>query len=676
MAEILWDTYRVPHVFAEDVADAFYGLAWAQMGNHPQLVCKLYAQARGRAAEQWGEGQVASDRWVRSMGIPERARAWRDRQSAEFLACLDAFAAGLNASAAAHGELIDERAAAVLPVDAVDVLAHAQRVVNFAFVADPVLNPTDPRRRPGSNAWAIGPARSASGNAMLLANPHLPWVEPFVLFEAHLVAPGLNLYGATLVGFPVLTIAFNDALGWTHTVSPYNGVTVYALELAAEGYWLDGEVRPFELDRQTLRVRERDCVREEPLVVRHAVHGPVVAERGGTAYAARIPGLDAPGALEQWWRMALARDLGEFEAALESLQIPALSVLYADRDGHILHLFNGRLPVRLRGSAEAWARPVPGHTTATIWTDVHRYADLPRAVDPPSGWLHNANDPPWTTTFPAVDAPERYPASMAPRGPMGLRAQRSARLLAEGGAFSLDSLVAAKFSTVAELANRVLDDLLGVAERRGDATVRRAAAVLRSWDRTTSPDSRGAVLFAAWADVAGVTTDRPFAEPWDERRPLSTPRGLADPDAALAALARAAATVEAAHGALDVAWGDAYAMRSGRVTVPASGGDEPLGVFQELWFAPVGEHRFTAVGGDTFTAAVEFSNPVRARVLLIYGNASQPPAAVDGEQLRLHARGELRHAWLTRAEVLQHLASRERHRYERRRSADDPAARR
>ena len=53
---------------------------------------------------------------------------------------------------------------------------------------------------------------------------------------------------------------------------------------------------------------------------------------------------------------------------------------------------------------------IPGTSSATLWTSTHPYDDLPRVVDPPSGWLQNANDPPWTTTFPAAIDPKRISA--------------------------------------------------------------------------------------------------------------------------------------------------------------------------------------------------------------------------------------------------------------------------
>ena len=170
----------------------------------------------------------------------------------------------------------------------------------------------------GSNGWAIAPSRSASGNAMLLANPHLLWSDLFLWYEAQITAPGIDAYGATLVGIPVLAIAFNDNLGWTHTVNTHDGWDAYQLELADDGYRFDGKVRPFETKTVSLKIKQNDgTLQEQPLVVKSSVHGPVVSEKDDKATALRVVGLDQPGVLEQWWDMARSQNLAEFENALQ-----------------------------------------------------------------------------------------------------------------------------------------------------------------------------------------------------------------------------------------------------------------------------------------------------------------------------------------------------------------------
>jgi len=63
--------------------------------------------------------------------------------------------------------------------------------------------------------------------------------------------------------------------------------------------------------------------------------------------------------------------------------------------------------------------------------------------------------------------------------------------------------------------------------------------------------------------------------------------------------------------------------------------------------------------GDTYIAAIEFSQPVRAQVLTTYGNASQPNSPHIEDQLPLFARNQMRPAWRDREEIMAHLEARE-----------------
>ena len=712
--EILWDTWGVPHIYGQDAESLFRAMGWAQAASHGDLILKLYGQARGKAAQYWGEQYLDSDRYVRTMGIPSRAEKWYEAQSPTMRRYLDAFAAGINAYSQQNADQIADRFEAVLPLKGVDVLAHVQRVIHFNFVVNPQQissqNLTAASFSPGSNAWAIAPSHSASGNAMLLANPHLPWSDLYLWYETQLTAPGIDAYGAALVGMPILAIAFNNNLGWTFTVNTFDGWDTYALTLAEGGYRWKGGVRPFETETQTLKVKQADgTLRDEQLVIRRSIHGPVVGEKDGKAIALRVVGLDQPEIMAQFWDMARASNLQEFEKAVGRLQLPMFTIIYADREGHILHLFNGQVPVRTQGDWQYWRGVVPGDTAKTLWTKYHTYQDLPRVLDPPSGWLQNANDPPWTTTFPPTINPDNYPAYMAPQF-MDFRAQRSAKMLMEdtqtglthcapptpqswgekhlipprfgeleqaqktekllvpprigelGGRsrkscqIGFEEMIADKFSSRMELADRILDDLIAAARQSGSKLAGEAADVLAAWDRKTEADSRGAVLFAVWA--RSLPTTNQFAIPWQPNSPLTTPDGLADPTGAVKALTTAATTVKLLYGALDVPWGEVVRLGYGQVDLPAQGGPGFLGIFRAIDIVPTTGGRFQSVAGDSYIAAIEFSNPVRAKVLTTYGNATQPGSVHIGDQLPLYVRNKLRPVWRTRQEIEANLESR------------------
>ncbi|BAY23343.1 peptidase S45, penicillin amidase [Calothrix sp. NIES-2100] len=657
--EILWDTYGIPHIYGKDAESAFQAFGWAQMQSHANLLLRLYGQARGKAAEYWGEDYLNSDKWVLTMGVPNRASSWYQAQNQAFRSYINGFVTGINTYAKAHPDLIDAQLEIVLPVKPEDVLAHLQRVLYFTFIVNPaeVANTTHTQPKAGSNGWAIAPKHSASGQAMLLANPHLLWSDLFLWYEAQVTAPGMNAYGATLVGIPVLAIAFNDRLGWTHTVNTHDGWDVYDLKLADGGYLLDNKVCPFTTEEFLLKVKQKNgSLVEQPLLVKSSVHGAVVQEKEGKAVALRVVGADRPGVLQQWWDMARSQNLSQFQKVLQRLQLPMFTVMYADREGHIMHLFNGLVPIRQQGDFQYWQGLIPGDTSTTLWTKMHPYQDLPRAIDPPSGWLQNANDPPWTTTFPAVIKANDYPAYMAPRGEMSFRAQSSAKMLAEDAKISFAEMIKYKHSTKMELAERILDDLIPAARKYGDELARRAADILAAWNRNADADSRGAVLFSFWWQE--MAENQVFSIPWSEDSPRTTPDGLKDPESAAKALQIAAAKVEKAYGKLDVAWGEVFRVRSGNLDLPANGGDGEQGIFRVLNFAPTNDNRFQAVAGDSYVAAIEFSQPVKAMALMSYGNATQPGSPHITDQLQLFTRKQLRPIWRTRREIFANLEER------------------
>jgi len=228
-------------------------------------------------------------------------------------------------------------------------------------------------------------------------------------------------------------------------------------------------------------------------------------------------------------------------------------------------------------------------------------------------------------------------------------------MLSEDDEITFDELIQYKHSTRMEMADRVLDELI-TAAREANATAQRAAEVLHNWDRKADAESRGAVLFAAWQRQMRGT--RLFAEPWNEQEPRATPRGLADRSAAVAALNRAVHDVEQSYGAIDVKWGDVYRLRMGARDLPANGGPGGLGIFRVVGYSPAGDGTFTATSGDSYIAAIEFSDPVRASVMVSYGNATQPHSSHVGDQLELFARKELRPAWRTREEIEANLEAR------------------
>jgi len=685
-AEILWDRYGIPHIFAADRESMFYAHGWAQMHNQANLLLRLYGESRGRAAEYWGASNGASnsanldlDRWTQLNGVPERAKAWYAAQDPTFRGYLDAFAKGINDFAKANPASIGAEYRVVLPVSGVDVVGHSLRAVHYgymgsrdrmntevrAFIRNDAVaelqTPSETESLAGSNTWAIGPSHSASGKAMLIINPHLAWGDTFYRYmQVHQVGPNYDHFGTPQIGFPVAVVGFNRHAGWGRTVNTIDTVDFYSLTVKEGQYLFDGQLRPFERETKTLKVKQADGVlREERLDIRRSVHGPVVFDENGVTIAMRVAGLDRPKMLEQWFRMGEAQTLEQFQAALRMMSVPMWNANYADDAGHIMLVFDGLVPRRNVRDYAYWSRVVPGDSSQTLWTDYLSFDELPKSIDPASGWHQNTNEPPWTMTLPQLDR-SKYPAYVAPTGDVlpQMRTLRSLRMITEDPKISYDQLIAKKHSTRMELADKVLPDLLKAANGATEA-----ARVLDKWDRQTDVDSRGAVLFQMFADryfsAASGGIAPKLRVKYDRSRPLESAYGLADPASALVALAEAADECRTLYGSLDVKWGDVFRFASGNADVPGNGGAGGSGLFRTIAFSRRVGNKFYAGSGETIVCAIEFAASQRAQCLLGYGNASQPGSAHLEDQLPFMSQKKLLPVLREKKDIESHLEQRE-----------------
>lgn len=718
--EIVWDDYGVPHIYGASEEDVLYGLGYAQMESHAETILRKVAMARGRMAEFFGPGpngvHIASDIRARSYRMGERAEKWLADGPEEQRRLLRAFCAGGAAYLRDHGETVEEKLKTLAPVGPVDVLIVTQYTIHFNMMLEQwnfdnivkawrrgkKLSSTEVSRRPaagGSNGWALSPAKTVSGRAILMGNPHLPWgvnqplpnLDLYQWFEAHLVVgdaeqPALNATGVTIAGGPSIAIGFTDDIGWTHTNNTIKNIDLYEIEANGDGeYLFDGEKRRFDRRKEEIKVLQPDGrLESQTAVIEESVHGPIIAKQeNGAALALRVAGLDGAALPLQYWGMTRARNLQEFNRANAMLQMPFFNVIYADRDGNIMYLFGGRQPVRDGGGFEDYLRILDGSTSKTLWTETLSWEELPKAINPPSGFVQNSNDPPWFSTFPPALDPAAFPPWISPRK-IEPRAQHGLSFLLSKDKFTLDEVVAGRGSVRLTFAERVLPDLVAAARGSSDPVLNEAAEALARWDVTAEAKSKGGPLFCRWYERYVSTPDAPrslvygydfpaFREEWRPSEPLTTPVGLANPEAALAALGRAAQDVKRKHGALDVDWGTANRMilvsREGGgdetnvvADEPQSGATDVFGGLRVIDSFPNSAHNI-AYGGDSYIQVVEFDKErgAEGKVLLVYGNSSRPRSTHIADQLGLFKEGKLRKALRTRAEVMAHAVRVERY---------------
>jgi len=657
------DTYGVPHIYAKTDAGAVFGLMYAQAEDNFWQLETDYIHMLGRAAEVDGPAGLLSDILTRAWEVERSSRAHYDHASSEVRTICDAFAAGLNYYLAKHPEVHPRLLTRFEPWFALVEEHHgpagsgitlAERVAAFPGLAAaprPTLPPADPNE--GSNMWAVSPARSASGHALLLINPHVGFFGADQRYEAHLHSgQGLDVSGFATLGAPYIWSGHNRYLGWSHTNNYAQTADVYRETFDDPGDPLayrygSGHRRAVEWT-EVIRVKTADGIETRTVTFRKTHHGPILGIRDGHALAVRAAAVVEGGRLEQSWRTDKARNLREFQAALARRAITGSNTIYSDVRGNIYYLHGNAIP--RRSTQFDWSKPVDGSDPATEWQGLHTIDELPHVLNPPSGYVQNCNSTPFLTTSGGANPRrEDFPAYMVPE-PDTPRAQRSRAILDGTGRFTfaewtrlgLDSKVGIAAARIREL------DAAFAALRQSDAT--RAAkiadliAALDAWDQVGRNDSVPMTLFIRLEEAR---------------------RSGADP---IPALERVKANLEGAWGTWRVAWGEVNRLQrihtsgtleqfsDSRPSVPVPGAPTFTGtIFTFGTRAVPGQKRQYGTVGDSYVAVVEFARRPQARSLLVNGQSADPASPHFFDQAPLYSTQQFKPAWFTLLEIRKHL---------------------
>ena len=663
--EIIRTAYGVPHIRAQDLVAFGYGLAWIQLEDYGPTVAHGVLRQRGQMGRIFGRDSMESDFLARRLVAAVRNRYVELDQPTRDV--YEGFAAGINRYVTLHrAEFVPEFPADFTGYD-IALLDSGEPAFGIAraFVArlTGIANRTsgspggqDEGDNVGSNAWALAPSRTASGHAILLRNPHLAWDAGY--YEAHATVPGvLDFYGDFRIGGPFTVIGgFNRALGWatTNNASPQNAI--YALDIApgqTDRVLLDGTTVPLTRSEVTVEYKNGPGYSSETRELWASPLGPVIYRGGGKVYILRSASDGEIRGGEQFLRMMRANSFAEWRDAMRMQARATSNFTYADAAGNIFYVWNATMPAFPHPLSDSAAIPVS--RTDQVWSRLVPWDSLPQVLNPKTGYIHNENDPPHFTNLQQPLDPAKLPANVPPPN-LSLRSQLALTLLNSAKKkLKLEDVVRLKHSYRMLLADRVKPDLLAAIDSAPrDSILDAAAAVLRRWDNTAAPESRGGVLFEAWwrAYLQAGGRDAPrFAVAWSVDDPMGTPRGLADKQRALTALRAAAGTVRQRYGALDVAWGEIHRVRFEGKDFPVGGCGGDLGCFRVLQFQQQPDGKLAASGGDGWILAVEFGKTPTALSVLAYGESNRPGSPYRGDQAELFAKGQLKKVAFTAAEI-------------------------
>ena len=275
---VIFDTLRIPHIFAENDMDLYFAQGYIMASERLwQMEFQTHA-AGGRLSEIVGEEALGYDRYQRRVGMKYGAEnslnaILKDQQ---LLPMADAFTEGVNTYIASLSidqypleyKILDYAPEPWTPLKTSLLLKYMAWMLTgrnteltytrmwnemgrdiveelfpiYPWFVDPIIPPGTkydfkpvPLDQPpnlyqskadrgniitrehegiGSNNWVVSGNRTKSGHAMLANDPHLGLNLPSIWYAMHLVSPNQNVMGVTLPGAPGIIIGFNDHISW------------------------------------------------------------------------------------------------------------------------------------------------------------------------------------------------------------------------------------------------------------------------------------------------------------------------------------------------------------------------------------------------------------------------------------------------------------------------------
>lgn len=336
----------------------------------------------------------------------------------------------------------------------------------------------DAMTKSGSNCFVVAGGKSASGSAMLAADPHLGLPQPNAWCAVAYRSPEGSAIGLTLPLLPFILIGRNEDIAWGGTNMQNLASTLYDVsdetltereEHLPTRWWFDrtATIRESSLGPVLSDAFLFDSVTDKPAALVWNGHAP--SDESST-----------------FLRVAKAKSWPEFREAFATYGAGGQNFLYADRAGNIGQLLATRVhPVAGRIGIDV---PVDPNDPANAWGPGIPSTELPASYNPPEGRLVSANNTPAST-----DPPLLFQGNANDRV---VRMQTVLDTLDRATADDLARLQRDVYSAASARAAAALAQAVAGIDL-DDRTARMVESV-RAWDGAYETDSAGAASYQAW----------------------------------------------------------------------------------------------------------------------------------------------------------------------------------
>lgn len=675
---IIRDDFGVPHIYGKTDADAVFGLLYAQCEDDFNRVEQNYIWATGRLAEVEGEEALYSDLRAKLFMTEEQAKANYEKSPAWLKQLCDAFADGVNYYLETHPEVTPRLLTHFEPwmpmyfsegsiggdierIRTSKIKAFYEGNVEVPVSEIIAIQKEEEMAEPqGSNGIAISGDLTQSGNAMLLINPHTSF---YFRGEVHVVSEeGLNAYGAVTWGQFFVYQGFNEKTGWMHT-STYTDVmdefkeNITMLDNKIM-YQYGEELRAVEVSEITLKYKAEDGIKVKAYPTYRTHHGPITHMEDGKWTASAMM-WEPVKALEQSFVRTKKEGYKGFREMMDIRTNSSNNTVYADAEGNIAYFHGNFVPKR--DVSFDYSQPVDGWNPKTDWQGLHTVDENILVLNPDNGWIQNCNSTPYTSALEFSPKKEDYPYYMS-KDQENFRGVHAIGLLKDGKDYTLDGLIQLAHDPYLPAFEALIPGLIEAFDKSNK--VKKLGAPmeqLRNWDFKTSKESVAMTL----AHFYGRRYNQKGKYPEGLNAMERIEYWGSQPGEQLEIFEETIDQLTADFGTWNMPWGEVnrYQRLNGdvRQQFDDSKPSVAVGFASGTWgaLAAYGA-RYTAEGakklygtrGNSFVAAVEFGEKVKAKTILAGGQSGKPESPHFDDQTQKYLDVDWKDAAFYKEDVL------------------------
>ncbi|MBX2893809.1 MAG: penicillin acylase family protein [Cyclobacteriaceae bacterium] len=675
---IIRDTWGVPHIYGKTDADAVFGFLFAQCEDDFPRVELNYITSMGRLAEVEGEEKLYHDLRQRlfydtlmAEEIYKQSPAWLKR-------LCNAFADGVNYYLYTHPEVkpkLIKRFQPWMPflfsegsiggdIESISVNRLKEFYGKGNQYISEEINHNEPEPEPrGSNGFAIAPPLSASGNALLLINPHTSF---YFRPEVHVSSDeGLNAYGAVTWGQFFIYQGFNEYCGWMHTSSQADVIDEYLETIVQKQnsvfYKHGNNIKPIRNKTIVLAYKNGNTKSFKEFTGRFTHHGPVIGSQNEKWISIALM-VEPLKALTQSYQRTKAKGYADYSKVMELRANSSNNTVFADRDGNIAYWHGNFIPKR--NPAFDWSKAVDGSNPQTDWQGLHNVNEIVQSLNPANGWIQNCNSTPFTLA--GIYSPDKnnYPSYVAPDA-QNARGINAERVLNRETKYTLDKLIAAANDPYLAGFENLLPALLKAFDTNGSnyAELKEPIEVLRAWNLNYGKESVGAALAMYWGVELRQRIFPRLPAGTSQLEIINYMTEQTTAEEKISALSTVITEFKRDFGKWNVVWGEVnrFQRLTGNVNETFDDSKPSLAVASASSFwgslAAFGSRKYPGTNkmygyvGNSFVAVVEFGKTIKAKSVLAGGNSNNPQSPYFTNQADLYSNGQFKDVWFYKKDV-------------------------